>query len=775
NNDLRFRCSSNVWRSCSAPRGTWDWTTENLIAGDKRDGRCCDPSQIGEKKWSYCGDGKCNTACGENGNTCISDCCSAEVCTLGTGDEDCDSETNWDSSDGIHGDNNCAVGVTAVAVSDTTPCPGETITVSCTSTVANINSIQAFIDSTNIESGFLGWSGSVARFQWPAPSTTGSHTVKCSIDTSKSYKSGTDKTTTITVGGSSCCSQYTPSGSGTCEADTACDWCPECSSRQYSGGTGRCVATGTCSFACSVGSCTAQCDASTNPSCTIGGYPGIRNCNLATCLWGSCIPTGTCGDSITNGPEVCDSGAGNGVPCIPPYGGSCQYCSADCSQLLTVTGPSCGDDIIQSPPEQCDDGAGNGIPCTPPYAGTCNWCDNSCVTQTEIGPYCGDLIVNGPEACEGSACQAGCTTQRCDPSTCQYYNPSPESSCTDDIDNDCDCATDGCDAECQEGQGTNNRCCADGVDNDGDTYIDEDDPGCCDLCLTPFGFDDPAAACGTLTFNWELSPPSMNQRCCGDDSPSENFISTYIARYTSTFYACCDQPTDCVDQNGECQSGDEEQFDLCINGVDDDCDGYIDRADGSCQGVVTGIIFNEEGFRLDGAIVTGRPAGLGEAYESQSTLSDFNGNYVINNALIGTYNFVARREGYDDDIRTVTISTAGTTYQNFTLINGSCHADCTDYYKNCNPACEGQTFKEGTCNFITTLCHNRPKDFVVRYENTTTGMMHEFICCDGLETINPVIKATVTSQIENIYDFVAKVKYRGSFANFHMLVWNSED
>lgn len=62
----------------------------------------------------------------------------------------------------------------------------------------------------------------------------------------------------------------------------------------------------------------------------------------------------------------------------------------------------CGDGNLD-PGEQCDDGTQNGVPCNPPYGGSCQYCSSSCQIVTLNGPYCGDGIVNGSEQCDGTA------------------------------------------------------------------------------------------------------------------------------------------------------------------------------------------------------------------------------------------------------------------------------------------------------------------------------------------------------------------------------------
>lgn len=55
----------------------------------------------------------------------------------------------------------------------------------------------------------------------------------------------------------------------------------------------------------------------------------------------------------------------------------------------------CGDGIVQSPNddavmEACDDGSRNGEPCNAPYGGSCSYCTSECTTERVEGGYCGD-------------------------------------------------------------------------------------------------------------------------------------------------------------------------------------------------------------------------------------------------------------------------------------------------------------------------------------------------------------------------------------------------
>ncbi len=127
----------------------------------------------------------------------------------------------------------------------------------------------------------------------------------------------------------------------------------------------------------------------------------------------------------------------------------------------------------------------------------------------------------------------------------------------------------------------------DTADNQGsdskDVYIcnDEDAAHCGDACVDSgyhyngTGYDD---------FDFE----SGNADCCGDDA-NENYINTTIG--SSSYDACCDNSGDCVDSTGTCRDNTAESGATCTDGIDNDCDGYIDSEDSDCCPTIQGSLF----------------------------------------------------------------------------------------------------------------------------------------------------------------------------------------
>lgn len=211
---------------------------------------------------------------------------------------------------------------------------------------------------------------------------------------------------------------------------------------------------------------------------------------------------------------------------------------------------------------------------------------------------------------------------------------------------------------------------------------------------------------------------------------------------------------------------------LCMDGFDNDCDRKIDCQDDNCTGLITGFISDDTGKAIGGAIIKSSPPGkLAECERTATSLS--NGTYSLD-ALIGSYNIVARKPGYDDNVTWATVlskqTEPGGHVINFNLMNGTCHADCTDSYGNCNPSCNGLSFPNATgvdtCNIIP-ICANRHKGFPASEISGT--IVTEYTCCEGEPTRTyPAKKARVEGSMENVYVYQTIVKLNGKYLTLNI-------
>ena len=156
---------------------------------------------------------ECSAAneCGADGRIC--DGCryqetGAETACSDAIDNDCDSLIDFDGytsgavSPAVHGDADCPVTLSAIAVSAAEPVEGASIELSCTAP-APVRSILASIAGQPC--AFLAWADNIARFSCNVGGV-GTKTALCSIDPEKSYQAGSSPQAMVTIKPSCQCS-----------------------------------------------------------------------------------------------------------------------------------------------------------------------------------------------------------------------------------------------------------------------------------------------------------------------------------------------------------------------------------------------------------------------------------------------------------------------------------------------------------------------------------------------------------------------------------------
>ncbi len=264
-----------------------------------------------------------------------------------TKDNDCNGDIDYDGAriPGKKGDVGCPVGVTDISVSSDKPIENSKVVVKCTSTVTNVNSVTVKLD--NVLCSYTSWENLNAVFSCNVGAFTGNpKTIICSIDTTKSTKTGTDQNKQITVIPSDC-SKF---GSGdACNADSRCSWCGACSGKKYSGGSDRCIAKGSCSYTCTKDKCGATCDP------TLGGWTNYvcdTICQDASTLLIRANVQNTCRDDCTSTTNTCPTGTPQscGTPqcdTLKHLVGSCNNQCVEAGQSTDGTPATCSSCALQ--------------------------------------------------------------------------------------------------------------------------------------------------------------------------------------------------------------------------------------------------------------------------------------------------------------------------------------------------------------------------------------------------------------------------------------------
>ena len=331
-----------------------------------------------------------------------------EICNDGF-DNDCDTESDYDSADGRHGDNDCKVEVISASASNSNPVENTNIDVYCSTNPGNVNSVKAFIGTTQCDgdSPGSGWSLGTYTFKNCPVGIVGTKTVTCAIDTLKSYKSGTDQTTSIIVKSAKkskgeACSASTPTDcqSGFCVDGVCCNSaCP-----------GTCQ---TCNLAGSLGTCANI--PSGSPPKTTGG------CDTYTCSdyvygWDATYPwmcfafsSSLANNGMCNGAGSCNTAA---TACTGK-GAYLEACSSDKACAKSCPAGSLKTSYDERSEICYTDSQQHGCP-------ECKGCDTNgaCNANLPDGTSCG----GGTGKCSGGICVGmGCDADTATTNINPYY------------------------------------------------------------------------------------------------------------------------------------------------------------------------------------------------------------------------------------------------------------------------------------------------------------------------------------------------------------------
>ena len=308
-------------------------------------------------------------------------------------------------------------------------------------------------------------------------------------------------------------------------------------------------------------------------------------------------------DGDADGQTTCEGDCDEGDPTT--WDGAPELCDGidnDCDEVLEDDEHDLDADGFMPCEGDCDDADLDSYPGAPEL---CDGLDNDCdgaVPDDEL-----DLDADGQPTCAGD----------CDDDDPDTWLGAPE--LCDGIDNDCDgtfedenADEDGdgltpCDGDCDDAEptvfpGAEELC--DGLDNDCDGALGADEV---DEDLD--GYTGCDGDCDDLD---ELSFPGADELCDGLDNDCDLVVPVVEIDDDGDGEAECDG--DCDDAAAIAWSGGlENNWLLCTDGLDDDCDGAVDAEDSDCDGVVDPAagLSGEGGCDCESSVAADRsPAGL---------------------------------------------------------------------------------------------------------------------------------------------------------------------
>lgn len=201
--------------------------------------------------------------------------------------------------------------------------------------------------------------------------------------------------------------------------------------------------------------------------------------------------------------------------------------------------------------------------------------------------------------------------------------------------------------------------------------------------------------------------------------------------------------------------------------------------DPDCKGNISGVVFGPNNVRVYRSEVTSHPIryNLSALSLERSTVTNLSGEYFIANVSSGTYYFSASHEGYDTEVKEVTILRGKTAQVNFSVLNGTCYEDCTNSYGRCKAECQNFTFVNSSqnCTFYNTsvmnLCDNRLKGTEVLLGSIDPTHANFVTCCEGAPYTKYHATANITTTIKNLVKIEKLAKFNEQPVKVIMAYW----
>jgi hypothetical protein len=193
----------------------------------------------------------------------------------------------------------------------------------------------------------------------------------------------------------------------------------------------------------------------------------------------------------------------------------------------------------------------------------CNDRDDDCNGQTDEGDPGGGAACSTGEL---GVCAAGTRTCQAGSLACVRNTAPSAEVCTGGLDEDCDGQADQADADCL----------ADCVDGDGDGYVS------CAACHLPAG-----KTCGDCDDGSAEVHPGATEVCNDRDDNcngqnNEGNPGGGAGCLTGQLGLCSAGTLACVGAGLVCQPNTSPLPEVCVGGLDEDCDGFVDAEDADC-------------------------------------------------------------------------------------------------------------------------------------------------------------------------------------------------